>query len=85
MLKKQRIVITGAAGNNGGKLKEAFKEMYDLVLFNRNRDVSGEILLADLSVYDPLWAEHFAGAETEQASLSARGYVNVSAKSSLSP
>ena len=58
-----KILITGAAGNLGGKLVAYWRTTgdHDLVLLDR-RD--GEnIVSADISVFDPAWAALFAGVD----------------------
>lgn len=59
------ILITGACGNIGRKLRAAWDEVYDLVLL----DVAAgpddpEVLWADLSVLDDDWITHFHNVDT---------------------
>jgi NAD+ dependent glucose-6-phosphate dehydrogenase len=60
----RKVLITGAAGNIGGKLAAHFKETgtYDLVLLDQH--AGGGIVAADFGVYDEAWARHFAGVDT---------------------
>lgn len=60
----RKVMITGAAGNIGGKLAAHFGAtgQYDLVLLDR-RDGPG-IVAADLSAYDETWARLFDGVDT---------------------
>lgn len=58
------ILITGAAGNIGGKLAAHFRQTrtYDLRLLDRRAE--GDILPADFGVWDESWARHFEGVDT---------------------
>ncbi|MGV3650068.1 MAG: NAD-dependent epimerase/dehydratase family protein [Devosia sp.] len=59
-----RVLITGAAGNLGGKLVAHWRETsaHELVLLDR---VAGPgIHAADIAAYDAEWARHFAGVDT---------------------
>ena len=58
------ILITGAAGNIGAKLTAHFKTTgaYELRLLDLKG--GGEIVAADLGVYDPAWAKLFEGVDT---------------------
>ncbi len=58
------VLITGAAGNIGGKLAIHFKQTkaYELRLLDQH--AGGDILAADFGVYDESWAKHFAGVDT---------------------
>lgn len=59
------IVITGANGNIGRKLREAWSDLYDLVLIDKEADPDDqEVIVADLSVYDEEWAQYFVGVDT---------------------
>jgi uronate dehydrogenase len=58
------VLITGAAGNIGGKLAAHYRQtgQYDLRLLDR---VAGEgIVAADLAVWDEGWARQLAGVDT---------------------
>ena len=61
---KRTVLITGAAGNIGSKLVAHFGATgaYELRLLDRKG--GGDIVAADLSTYDPAWAERFAGVDT---------------------
>lgn len=56
------LVITGAAGNLGGKLSAALRQEYTL----RCLDLQGEkgCIAADLRSYDDRWARQLEGADT---------------------
>ena len=60
----QTVLITGAAGNIGGKLTAHFKATgaYDLRLLDRRAE--GDIAAADFGDYDASWAKRFAGVDT---------------------
>jgi NAD+ dependent glucose-6-phosphate dehydrogenase len=63
-LKERRIVITGAAGNIGSKLRYAFKDKFDLVLLDREENRDENIEFADFSQYDGNWTKHFSHVST---------------------
>ncbi len=58
------VLITGANGNIGRKLREAWGDAYDLVLIDENTGGDTEILHADLAEWDPSWVELFEGVDT---------------------
>ena len=59
------ILITGACGNIGRKLREAWDEMYDLVLIDVSPDEEEtEVEAVDLSEYDEEWMALFHGVDT---------------------
>ena len=59
------VLITGACGNIGRKLRSAWADVYDLILIDR---VAGEddqdIITADLEILDDDWITHFHGVDT---------------------
>src|SRR5207248_1008326 len=59
------VMITGACGNIGRKLRTAWTDVYDLVLID---EVAGEddpdVIEADLAVLDDDWITHFHGVDT---------------------
>lgn len=57
---KRKIFITGAAGNIGTKLSNAFKDKYDLLLLDKKRTDVANSISADLRYYDNNWVQHFA-------------------------
>jgi uronate dehydrogenase len=63
-LKQRTIVITGAAGNIGGKLICALKGKFDLVLLDRKENKDENITYADFSMYDINWTKHFSDVST---------------------
>lgn len=63
-MKKRRILITGAAGNIGGKLIYALKDKFDLVLLDRKENKDENIIHADFSIYDVNWTKHFSDVST---------------------
>ena len=58
-MKNRRVLITGAAGNIGTKLRNAFKDKYDLILLDKKRLEAANSICADLRDYDNNWAQHF--------------------------
>ena len=59
------VLITGASGNIGRKLRSAWAEDYDLVLIDRELDASNpDVIAADLSEMNTDWFEHFQGVDT---------------------
>jgi len=57
---KRKVLITGAAGNIGIKLSNAFKDKYDLILLDKNRIDAANTICADLRDYDSNWVQYFA-------------------------
>jgi NAD(P)-dependent dehydrogenase (short-subunit alcohol dehydrogenase family) len=59
------VLITGASGNIGRKLRDAWADAYDLVLIDREPDPDDrEVIRADLSELDESWVTHFHGVDT---------------------
>src|SRR3954464_8803592 len=59
------ILITGASGNIGRKLREAWSDVYDLVLIDRAPEAGDdEVIAAELSELDDDWITHFHGVDT---------------------
>ncbi|MBV8487713.1 MAG: SDR family oxidoreductase [Planctomycetaceae bacterium] len=59
------VLITGACGNIGRKLRAAWEDVYDLILLDANPDEDDEeVFKADLSVFDEGWITHFHGVDT---------------------
>ena len=59
------MLITGACGNIGRKLRAAWDEVYDLILLDSNPGPEdSEVFKADLSVLDEDWITHFHGVDT---------------------
>jgi len=59
------VLITGASGNLGRKLRDAWADAYDLVLIDRHAPADDpEVVVADLSEPDEAWFEHFHGVDT---------------------
>jgi uronate dehydrogenase len=57
------VLITGAAGNLGGKLRAHLEGRYLLRLLDINAGDDSKIISADLSRWDPAWVEHFRGVD----------------------
>src|SRR5438132_105504 len=60
----QTVLITGAAGNLGAKLRRHLEGRYDLRLVDRDPHGDPAIHLADLSRWDDAWPRLFAGVDT---------------------
>ncbi len=59
------VLITGACGIIGRKLRTAWEDVYDLILLDANPGKDdGEVYRADLSVFDEDWITHFHGVDT---------------------
>jgi NAD+ dependent glucose-6-phosphate dehydrogenase len=59
------VLITGASGNLGRKLRAAWSDVYDLVLIDREVDPDDvDSIVADLSELDEGWLTHFHGVDT---------------------
>ena len=56
---KRRVLITGAAGNIGTRLRNTFVDKYDLILLDRKKIDVPTAICADLSKYDKNWAKYF--------------------------
>jgi NAD+ dependent glucose-6-phosphate dehydrogenase len=62
--KRSSILITGAAGNIGTKLRRALSDDYELTLLDRKPGGDRAIGRADLSVFDEGWAGCFRDVST---------------------
>jgi nucleoside-diphosphate-sugar epimerase len=59
------VLITGACGNIGRKLRAGWADVYDLVLIDQAAtDDDPDVIAADLSVLDDDWITHFHGVDT---------------------
>jgi NAD+ dependent glucose-6-phosphate dehydrogenase len=59
------ILITGACGNIGSKLRAAWDDVYDLVLLDRAPPPGDEdVIVADLAEWDESWVAHFDHVDT---------------------
>jgi NAD+ dependent glucose-6-phosphate dehydrogenase len=59
------VLITGACGNIGRKLRDAWTDVYDLVLIDKAADDEDpDVILADLEDMDDDWITHFHGVDT---------------------
>jgi nucleoside-diphosphate-sugar epimerase len=58
------VLITGACGNIGRKLRAAWDDVYDLILLDSNPLDDSEVFKTDLSVFDEDWITHFHGVDT---------------------
>ncbi len=58
-------MITGACGNIGRKLRDAWADVYDLVLIDKSRAEDDlDVIVADLTILDDDWITHFHGVDT---------------------
>jgi NAD+ dependent glucose-6-phosphate dehydrogenase len=58
------VLITGACGNIGRKLRAAWEDVYDLILLDSNPGEDDDVFQADLSIFDEEWITHFHGVDT---------------------
>lgn len=59
------VLITGACGNIGRKLRAAWEDVYDLILLDANPGTDDQdVFKADLSRFDEDWITHFHGVDT---------------------
>ncbi len=59
------VLITGACGNIGQKLRDAWADKYELVLIDRKADPDDpEVIRADLSELEEDWLTYFHGVDT---------------------
>ena len=59
------VLITGACGNIGRKLRAAWEDVYDLILIDAAADEDDpEVYKADLTLFDEDWITHFHGVDT---------------------
>jgi len=60
------VLITGAAGNLGGKLRRHLDATgtHDVRAISKDTGGNASILAADLTRYDPSWVSQFAGVDT---------------------
>ncbi len=59
------VLITGACGNLGRKLRAAWEDVYDLVLIDKSApDDDPEVIVADLAEWDDAWVSHFDDVDT---------------------
>jgi uronate dehydrogenase len=63
MAERKTVVITGAAGNLGGKLRRHLEGRHDLRLLDLDARGDAGIVRADLSQWDPTWVVQFEGAD----------------------
>jgi uronate dehydrogenase len=63
MNKTPIVLITGAAGNLGAKLRRQWQDRYLLRLLDRDPHGDADILAADLSRWESKWVEMFRGAD----------------------
>lgn len=59
----KRVMITGAAGNLGSKLRAHLADRYELRLLDRHDGGDSAIATADLSEWDDAWVRHFDGVD----------------------
>jgi len=61
-----RVLVTGSTGNLGEKALTALRALSDVtvVRIGRNSKGGGDVIPADLEVFDPKWAQAFVGVDT---------------------
>jgi nucleoside-diphosphate-sugar epimerase len=65
LAEQRTILITGAAGNLGGKLRRHLEQRgYPLRLLDYGPQADPAVLSADLAEWDDAWVESFAGVDT---------------------
>ncbi|MBX6315382.1 MAG: NAD-dependent epimerase/dehydratase family protein, partial [Isosphaeraceae bacterium] len=57
------VLITGASGNIGRKLRAAWEDVYDLILLDLDPRDDPAVIAADLADPDAGWIEHFHGVD----------------------
>jgi uronate dehydrogenase len=60
---RKTVLITGAAGNLGGKLRRHLEGRYDLCLLDKEPGGDPDIHQADLAQWDPHWVALFDGVD----------------------
>lgn len=59
------VLITGACGNIGRKLRTAWEDVYDLILLDSDPgEDDAEVFKVDLAEFDEEWITHFHGVDT---------------------
>jgi NAD+ dependent glucose-6-phosphate dehydrogenase len=59
------VLITGASGNIGRKLRAAWKDVYELILLDQTAGPEdSEVIIADLAEFDQAWVGYFEEADT---------------------
>ena len=58
-----RVLITGAGGNLGTKLRRHLQDRYELVLTSRRKHPPTELHVADLTRWDDAWTALFRGVD----------------------
>lgn len=62
---RRTVLITGACGNIGRKLRDAWAGTYDLILLDvEGGPIDPEVIVADLGEFDEEWVAHFSGVDT---------------------
>lgn len=61
---RRSILITGASGDIGRKLRAAWVDTHELILLDRDPGGDPEVVAADLSNPDEGWIEYFQGVDT---------------------
>ncbi len=64
MSPRSTVLITGAAGNLGSKLRRHLQGRYDLRLLDLDPRGDAAILQADLARWDAAWVAQFQGCDT---------------------
>lgn len=64
MTSAKTVLLTGATGNLGGKLRRHLQGRYPLRLLDRDSRGDATIFAADLAHWDARWVAQFAGVDT---------------------
>lgn len=66
MTDRNKVLITGASGNIGGKVRRHLeaRDGIDLTLIDRDPKDDKAVIPAELSLYDQSWVDHFQGINT---------------------
>jgi NAD+ dependent glucose-6-phosphate dehydrogenase len=63
MSERKTVLITGAAGNLGGKLRRHLEGHYNLRLLDAEPGGDAAIVAADLALWEPRWVDLFDGVD----------------------
>jgi nucleoside-diphosphate-sugar epimerase len=64
MSEKPVVLITGASGNLGAKLRRHLESRFELRFLDRDSRGDRQVLRCDLSEWDPQWVDAFRGVHT---------------------
>src|SRR4051812_24717135 len=64
MRSSNTVVITGAKGNLGTKLRDHWQDRHKLILLDRITNDDPAIVKADLGIWSKHWVDAFSGADS---------------------